>query len=146
MAEFHDWLNRQVFTVELVDGLLNIAYRKQDTQFLGDDLGWKEMPVYEIRWFGIPASIKEIVRFRTSAIEWLNLPLDQLSKTYFSGEWEFASEPTSSFRLTLQKYEQTPSKVDWFTANFLVVNDDFTIERKLHIDQSALQIFVDADV
>jgi hypothetical protein len=145
MAELRDWLNRKVLHIDFLehDNNANIRLVFQDEVFIDNTVGWQIQTQAEMIWYNMPLHTSGIQQFLQEAGEWLKLPLEELSKTYFSGTWDFSGVDESRCTIEFGLYEQTPSKVDWFTVSLDISFQKLHWRDTLHVDHSCLKMFVD---
>ncbi len=141
MAELRDWLNRKVlYLVSDADAVL-VRLVFQNDVFIDNEIGWKVQKEAEVAWYNFDISQGSIDSFVSTAKAWLNLPLDELANTFFSGSWELGSNE-SVFNIEFGLYEETPSKIDWFTVNIDIRHKNLSYSEKLHVDHSCFNNFV----
>ena len=97
---------------------------------------------HKVIMFGMLLDVETIARFCMSAREWLNLPIQELGKTRFVGEYDFGVVTQNRFVLEFREYAQTPSKTDWMRLEVRYVNGEDFGEKAMHIDFTCLNEFV----
>jgi hypothetical protein len=148
MAELHDRLNRRVLHINVLDknqipmtGDMRLVFQKN--VFIDNVIGWRDETRAELRLYNFAYSSEGIGEFVTAAKRWLELPLNLLGSTFFSGQWSLGAGWENKLDLDFQLYKATPSKTDWFTVNISMKNEAITWSEAFHIDYTCLAILVE---
>lgn len=148
IAEFRDWLNRTALHLDLRDdaseftiGQIRIVFQKN--RFVDNVVCWRDDVQAEIRLYNFFFSRSDIDEFVIAAKHWLELPLELLGSTHFSGKWRLGATESNQFNLEFRPYYSTPSKTDWFTVRVEISTEEFSWTKELHSDHSCLALFIE---
>lgn len=120
----------------------DLCVRFQRDVFVDNRIGYRNKAKAEIQVPGFQFDPDAIQEFAGTAREWLGLPIAQLGKQYFRGEWQLGAD-IYQLNLKFQPYPSTPSKTDWFEMNIHIqVDDQMSWNADLHIDYTGLSGFV----
>jgi len=148
MAELRDSLYKKVLYIDLKEqrgtaSVADVRLAYQTDEFIDNVVGWRFRTQGEVGWYDFVLNMAEISDFIKATKDWLALPISELGKTFFSGEWSWEAERGTEFKIEFGPCFETPSKTDWFIVRLQIASEVLRKEERFHVDHSCLAIFVD---